>query len=140
MEIRPEQGVDDLRFFSSIDDVVGLIGEPSQKRESDGWAILDFGIFGLSTVFNDEGLVGVSVENQDIRLWGEQIGNRNRKDISQIIEENKFEAIPVIDRSEVTRLIVADAGLEFFFDGDILEAIHVQPPNWQAEQEEPSDE
>lgn len=129
LEIKPKQGLGELRFGEIPENVAKLIGEPGNVEEITTDDDLKTTILTFEngiTIFL-EGLVepvvsNFDIDNHDSTLFGEKVFEMNEKAIIELMASNGY---TIIEKEEEewgeTRLTFEDALLDFYFeDGNVV--------------------
>lgn len=129
LEIKPKQGLGELRFGEIPENVAKLIGEPGNVEEITTDDDLKTTILTFEngiTIFL-EGLVepvvsNFDIDNHDSTLFGEKVFEMNEKAIIELMASNGY---TIIEKEEEewgeTRLTFEDALLDFYFeDGHVV--------------------
>lgn len=129
LEIKPKQGLGELRFGEIPENVAKLIGEPGSVEEITTDDDLKTTILTFEngiTIFL-EGLVepvvsNFDIDNHDSTLFGKKVFEMNEKAIIELMASNGY---TIIEKEEEewgeTRLTFEDALLDFYFeDGKVV--------------------
>ena len=128
-EIILKEGFGELRFGMQINQVINLIGNPSEVEEIGEdlempATVLYYEEKGLSLFFENldqEKLSCINIETEDILLFGKQIFGKTSKEIVELMRENKiFEQ--TMDKEEwgEERISYEEYAIDFFFLDDKL--------------------
>lgn len=131
-EIILKEGFGELRFGMQINQVINLIGNPSEVEEIGEdlempATVLYYEEKGLSLFFENldqEKLSCINIETEDILLFGKQIFGKTSKEIVELMRENKiFEQ--TMDKEEwgEERISYEEYAIDFFFLDDKLNSI-----------------
>lgn len=131
-EIILKEGFGELRFGMQINQVINLIGNPSEVEEIGEdlempATVLYYEEEGLSCFFENldqEKLSCINIETEDILLFGKQIFGKTSKEIVELMRENKiFEQ--TMDKEEwgEERISYEEYAIDFFFLEDKLNSV-----------------
>jgi hypothetical protein len=131
-EIILKEGFGELRFGMQINQVINLIGNPSEVEEIGEdlempATVLYYEEKGLSLFFENldqERLSCINIETEDILLFGKQIFGKTSKEIVELMRENKiFEQ--TMDKEEwgEERISYEEYAIDFFFLDDKLNSV-----------------
>lgn len=131
-EIILKEGFGELRFGMQINQVINLIGNPSEVEEIGEdlempATVLYYEEKGLSLFFENldqERLSCINIETEDIILFGKQIFGKTSKEIVELMRENKiFEQ--TMDKEEwgEERISYEEYAIDFFFLDDKLNSV-----------------
>ncbi|MBQ2376425.1 MAG: hypothetical protein II298_07150 [Bacteroidales bacterium] len=131
-EIILKEGFGELRFGMQINQVINLIGNPSEVEEIGEdlempATVLYYEEKGLSLFFENldqEKLSCINIETEDILLFGKQIFDKTSKEIVELMRENKiFEQ--TMDKEEwgEERISYEEYAIDFFFLDDKLNSV-----------------
>jgi hypothetical protein len=131
-EIILKEGFGELRFGMQINQVINLIGNPSEVEEIGEdlempATVLYYEEKGLSLFFENldqEKLSCINIETEDILLFGKQIFGKTSKEIVELMRENKiFEQ--TLDKEEwgEERISYEEYAIDFFFLDDKLNSV-----------------
>ena len=131
-EIILKEGFGELRFGMQINQVINLIGNPSEVEEIGEdlempATVLYYEEKGLSLFFENldqEKLSCINIETEDILLFGKQIFGKTSKEIVELMRENKiFEQ--TMDKEEwgEERISYEEYAIDFFFLDDKLNSV-----------------
>lgn len=133
-EIILKEGFGELRFGMQINQVINLIGNPSEVEEIGEdlempATVLYYEEEGLSCFFENleqERLSCINIETEDILLFGKQIFGKTSKEIVELMRENKiFEQ--TMDKEEwgEERISYEEYAIDFFFTDDKLKSVTI---------------
>lgn len=131
-EIILKEGFGELRFEMQINQVINLIGNPSEVEEIGEdlempATVLYYEEKGLSLFFENldqEKLSCINIETEDILLFGKQIFGKTSKEIVELMRENQiFEQ--TMDKEEwgEERISYEEYAIDFFFLDDKLNSV-----------------
>jgi hypothetical protein len=131
-EIILKEGFGELRFGMQINQVINLIGNPSEVEEIGEdlempATVLYYEEKGLSLFFENldqEKLSCINIETEDILLFGKQIFGKTSKEIVELMRENQiFEQ--TMDKEEwgEERISYEEYAIDFFFLDDKLNSV-----------------
>lgn len=133
-EIILKEGFGDLRFGMQINSVIDLIGKPSEVEEIGEdlempATVLYYEEEGLSCFFENleqERLSCINIESKEIYLFGEQIIDKNSKEIVDLMRKHDiFEQ--TMDKEEwgEERISYEECAIDFFFTDDKLKSVTI---------------
>ena len=141
-EIKIGNGVGQLKFDTTREQVLKIIGEPEEK-ESFSLSELDgdkteswhYDTLGLSLSFDEENnwlLSSIAISNEDYTLNGEVLIGKTREAAIKLMEQNGWHTIE--EDEEVSRddanaslLHVEEASISLWFEHNILTEVQVSP-------------
>jgi hypothetical protein len=131
-EIILKEGFGELRFGMQINQVINLIGNPSEVEEIGEdlempATVLYYEEKGLSLFFENldqEKLSCINIETEDILLFGKQIFGKTSKEIVELMRENKI-IEQTMDKEEwgEERISYEEYAIDFFFLDDKLNSV-----------------
>lgn len=133
--IEPLKGYGDIKFGMSIDEVVGILGEPSnlEKLEpmiegnEDTSLLYDYDDICVSVCFEgaDKMLVAnISTCDEDATLFGERIYDMNRNQIVDLMRKNGYKNYDEEEQEGDMCLIYDELMLDFYFnDGELIDVV-----------------
>ena len=133
--IEPLKGYGDIKFGMSIDEVVHVLGVPSNLEElepiiegNESSSILyDYDDLALSVCFEgtDKMLVSsISTSDEDATLFGEKIYEMNRKQVIDLMKKNGYKEFDEEEQEGDTCLIYDELMLDFYFnEGDLIDVV-----------------
>ncbi|MEE0890190.1 MAG: hypothetical protein U0L57_08300 [Bacteroidales bacterium] len=133
-EIILKEGFGDLRFGMQINAVIDLIGKPSEVEEIGEdlempATVLYYEEEGISCFFENldqEKLACINIESEEIYLFGEQIIDKNSKEIVDLMRKHDiFEQ--TMDKEEwgEERISYEECAIDFFFTDDKLKSVTI---------------
>ena len=133
-EIILKEGFGELRFGMQINQVINLIGNPSEVEEIGEdlempATVLYYEEEGLSCFFENleqERLSCINIESKEIYLFGEQIIDKNSKEIVDLMRKHDiFEQ--TMDKEEwgEERISYEECAIDFFFTDDKLKSVTI---------------
>ena len=131
--IEPLKGFGEIPFGMSLDDAVKILGYPNfyeelSDMEETGNRSVYYEYEDLETNIYFEGITKSVVayfetENEDAVLYGTKIFGLNRAEAIELMRENGYKELEEEDEDGEHRISFADAMVDFFFDGDTLQAV-----------------
>ncbi len=133
-EIKPLKGFGDIKFGVSQDEVLKLLGEPSEKEtidvegeihEVEVWSYWDDG----HSLYFEKDLNNVctnfETDNEGVTLFGEKVFAMNQDQIIALMKTNDFSDFEIEDDPELDELIVFfhEAHMQFVFENGRLELV-----------------
>ena len=131
MEIKPMQGLGELKFGASQDDVKKLLGEPDETEtidvegeihEVEVWSYFDEG----HSIYFEKDLDNVctnfETENEDAKLFGKKVFELEQDAIIALMKENNFTKFEIEKDDELDEVIVFfdEAHMQFVFENNQL--------------------
>ena len=134
-EIRPLRGYGEINFGMSINDIVSILGEPTNHEaleplieDNENNSILyEYDDDCLSLYF--EGVTknvvaSISTNNEDALLFGERIYDMNINQILELMRRNGYKEYEEEDQDGDTCIIFDELMLDFYFkDGDLIDVL-----------------
>lgn len=133
--IEPLKGYGDIKFGMSIDEIVGIFGEPSNLEEMEPLAegnknvsILydyddeDFSLYfeGVSSMV----VASISTQNEEATLFGERIYEMNRNEIVEMMKQNGYKDFEIEEQDGDTCIVYDELMLDFYFiDGELVDVL-----------------
>ncbi len=133
--IEPLKGYGDIKFGMSIDEVVKVLGVPSNLEELDpiiegnesSSILYDYDDLALSICFEgtDKMLVSsISTSDEDATLFGEKIYEMNRKQVIDLMKKNGYRDFDEEEQEGDTCLIYDELMLDFYFnEGELIDVV-----------------
>ena len=133
--IEPLKGYGDIKFGMSIEEVVNVLGMPSNLEElepiiegNESSSILyDYDDLALSICFEgvDKMLVSsISTSDEDATLFGEKIYEMNRKQVIDLMKKNGYKEFDEEEQEGDTCLIYDELMLDFYFnEGELIDVV-----------------
>lgn len=134
MEIKLLEGLDDLEFGATSEDVVKYLGSPDEVEELDEgeeefktliWAYDEYG-FTLFFDGEDPKLFScIETDNRDITLFGKKIFGMKSQEIIDLMMANGFEEIDEDEEEWGEKRVSFDEALiDFYFESDELVTVN----------------
>ncbi len=131
LEIKPMQGLGELKFGASQEDVKKFLGEPDETEtidvEGEIHEVVVWSYFeqGHSIYFEkdlDNVCTNFETENEDALLFGKKVFELDQDAIIALMKENNFTRFEVEKDDELDEVIVFfdEAHLQFVFEEDSL--------------------
>lgn len=133
--IEPLKGYGDIKFGMSIDEVINVLGVPSNLEELDpivegnesSSILYDYDDFALSICFEgvEKMLVSsISTSDDDATLFGEKIYDMNRNQIIELMKKNGYKEYDEEEQEGDTCLIYDELMLDFYFnEGELIDVV-----------------
>ena len=133
--IEPLKGYGDIKFGMSIDEVVSILGTPSNLEELDpiiegnesSSILYDYDDLSSSICFEgtDKMLVSsISTINEDATLFGENIYDMNRNQVIELMKKNGYKEYDEEEQEGDTCLIYDELMLDFYFnEGELIDVV-----------------
>jgi hypothetical protein len=131
LDIKPMQGLGELKFGVSREDVKAVLGEPDETEtidvegeihEVEVWSYFDQG----HSIYFEKDLDNVctnfETENEDALLFGKKVFELDKDAIIALMKENNFNQFEIEDDAELDEIIVFfdEAHMQFVFENDQL--------------------
>ena len=135
LTIEPLKGFGDIKFGMSIEDIIGIYGEPSNNEELEpiieeyeNYSILyDYDEEGLSICF--EGVTktivaSISTNNEDATLFGERVYEMDRNQIVDLMRRNGYKNFDEEEQEGDTCLTYDELMIDFYFnEGELIDVV-----------------
>ncbi len=135
LTIEPLKGFGDIKFGMSIEDIIGICGEPSNNEELepiieeyDNYSILyDYDDEGLSICF--EGVTrtivaSISTNNDEATLFGERVYEMDRNQIIDLMRRNGYKNFDEEEQEGDTCLTYDELMIDFYFnEGELIDVV-----------------
>ena len=131
LEIKPKEGLGDLKFGEIPENVTKIMGEPGQAEDiitDDDLKTTILSFDNGVTVFL-EGLIepivsNFDVDNQNAILYGKKVFELNENEIQELMISNGFKNVEKEDEEwGETRMTFEDALIDFYFEENKLVAV-----------------
>lgn len=131
LDIKPMQGLGELKFGASQEDVKKLLGEPDETEtidvegeihEVEVWSYFDPGHSIYFEKDLDNVCTNIETENEDALLFGKKVFELDQDAIIALMKENNFTKFEIEKDDELDEVIVFfdEAHLQFVFEKDSL--------------------
>ena len=129
------KGYGEIKFGMSIDEVVALLGEPSNNEELEPMIeggvssslLYDYDDLGVSICFEGESKMlvsSISTSDEDATLFGEKIYEMNRNQIIELMKKNGYKEFDEEEQEGDTCLIYDELMLDFYFnEGELIDVV-----------------
>ena len=133
--IEPLKGYGDIKFGMSIDEVVSILGEPSNHEELEPMiegkelssVLYDYDDLGISICFEgaDKMLVAsISTSDEDATLFGEKVYEMDRKQVVDLMRKNGYKDFDEEEQEGDTCLIYDELMIDFYFnEGELIDVV-----------------
>ncbi len=133
-EIKPMQGFGDIKFGVGHEEVLKLLGEPSEKEtidvegeihEVEVWSYYDAG----HSLYFEKDLnnkcTNFETDNEDATLYGEKVFALGQDAIIALMKKNNFSEFEIEDDPELDEVILFfhEAHMQFVFENNRLELV-----------------
>ena len=128
-KIEPLKGYGDLQFGMPIDDVVEILGQPTNQEEIDSAyeddnhvIVLDYDDNDFSAYFEgdtEQRLSNFYTFNEHSELYGAKIFDLNKEQLVELMKENGFETF-IEDKEDGDCITYEELNLDFYFDNNQL--------------------
>ena len=125
--IEPLKGCGDIKFGMSIEEIVNIMGEPSNNEEMEPLeegegnrsVLYDYEEEEISVCF--EGMANtivssISTTNRDALLFGERVYDMDRKKVVELMKSNGYKEYDIEEQEGDTCLIYDELMLDFYFN------------------------
>ena len=130
--ITPHKGVGELTFGMPVEQIVSLMGEPTEvesiyNASDEPTTVLHYKEEGLTLFCEGENpvLACIDIANEDVTLFGEEIFDMTEKEIVRLMVANKYyeQDVDVEDWGE-RRVAFGEANIDFFFEaGELMSVV-----------------
>ena len=133
--IEPLKGYGDIKFGMSIDEVVSILGEPSNHEELEPMiegkelssVLYVYADLGISICFEgaDKMLVAsISTSDEDATLFGEKVYEMDRKQVVDLMRKNGYKDFDEEEQEGDTCLIYDELMIDFYFnEGELIDVV-----------------
>ena len=131
--IEPLKGFGEIPFGMSLDEAVKLLGSPNyyeelNDMEETGNRSIYYEYEDLETKIYFEGITKsvaacFETENHEAVLYSTKVFELTRAEIKELMQENGFSELEEEDEDGEHRVSFGDAMIDFFFDGDVMNAV-----------------
>lgn len=133
--IEPLKGYGDIKFGMSVDEVIAILGEPSNLEELEpivegngiSSILYDYDDVVASVCFegvNKMLVSSISTSNEDAVLFGEKIYDKNRNQIIELMKRNGYKEFDEEEQEGDTCLIYDELMLDFYFnEGELIDVV-----------------
>lgn len=128
-KIEPLKGYGELQFGMPIDDVVEILGQPTNQEEIESAyeddnhvIVLDYEDNDFSAYFEGDTvqkLTNFYTFNEKTELYGAKIFDLNKEQLLELMKENGFESY-IEDQEDGDCITFDDLNLDFYFDNNQL--------------------
>ena len=132
-EIVLGQGIGDIKFGLTMDEVETIMGKPEEIEESEEEEEFEYQVWnyweeGISLYFDKEDdyrLSCIETANREVLLWGERIFEMSQAQVKQLFADNDI-TNPEIEEMEEgeTRISYEKHMIDLYFDDDQLIAVN----------------
>lgn len=135
LAIEPLKGYGDIRFGMSVDEIVGIFGEPNNLEEMEPLAegtenvsiLYDYDDDDISLYFEGVSqmvVASISTKNENATLFGERIYDMNRNEIVEMMKQNGYKEFEIEEQDGDTCIIYDELMLDFYFiDGELVDVL-----------------
>ena len=128
-KIEPLKGYGELQFGMPIDDVVEILGQPTNQEEIESAyeddshvIVLDFDDNDLSAYFEGNetmALTNFYTFNEKSELFGAKIFDLNKEEVIELMKQNGYDVF-IEDKEDGDCITYEDLNLDFYFDNNQL--------------------
>ena len=128
-KIEPLQGYGDLQFGMPIDDVVEILGQPTNQEEIESAyeddshvVVLDYEDDDFSAYFEGNAMLKLSnfyTFNEKSELFGAKVFDLNKDEVVELMKQNGYESY-VEDTEDGDCMTYEELNLDFYFDDNKL--------------------
>lgn len=138
LDIKPKEGLGELSFGMTSEQVYDLLGEPDEREILDDEVeietlILHYDEPDISLFFEGESdkkvLVNIETDNRNALMWGNAVFAMKRPDIIALMKGKGYMEMDTevhedkLEYPEENRVSFDEAMMDFFFEDDILTAV-----------------
>ena len=129
------KGFGDIKFGMSIDEVTGLLVEPSNNEDLEpiiegkdlSSVLYDYDNLGISICFEGEAKMlvsSISTSNENATLFGEKVYEMNRNQVIDLMKKNGYKEFDEEEQEGDTCLIYDELMLDFYFnEGELIDVV-----------------
>lgn len=133
--IEPLKGYGDIKFGMSIDEVVGILGEPSNHEElepiieenEETSLLYDYDDICVSVCFEGTSkmtVANISTSDENALLFGERVYDMNRNQIIELMKKNGYKDYDEEEQEGDMCLIYDELMLDFYFnEGELIDVV-----------------
>ena len=128
-KIEPLKGYGELQFGMPIDDVVEILGQPTNQEEIESAyeddshvIVLDFDDNDFSAYFEGNetmSLTNFYTFNEKSELFGAKIFDLNKEEVIELMKQNGYDVF-IEDKEDGDCITYEDLNLDFYFDNNQL--------------------
>ena len=128
-KIEPLKGYGELQFGMPIDDVVEVLGQPTNQEEIDSAyedeshvVVLDYDDHDFSAYFEGDTtlkLTNFYTFNEKSELFGAKIFDLNKEEVIELMKQNGYEAF-IEDKEDGDCITYEELNIDFYFDNNQL--------------------
>ena len=128
-KIEPLKGYGELQFGMPIDDVVEILGQPTNQEEIESAyeddshvIVLDFDDNDFSAYFEGNetmALTNFYTFNEKSELFGAKIFDLNKEEVVELMKQNGYDVF-IEDKEDGDCITYEDLNLDFYFDNNQL--------------------
>ena len=128
-KIEPLKGYGELQFGMPIDDVVEILGQPTNQEEIESAyeddshvIVLDFDDNDFSAYFEGNetmALTNFYTFNEKSELFGAKIFDLNKEEVIELMKQNGYDVF-IEDKEDGDCITYEDLNLDFYFDNNQL--------------------
>ena len=128
-KIEPLKGYGELQFGMPIDDVVEILGQPTNQEEIESAyeddshvIVLDFDDNDFSAYFEGNetmALTNFYTFNEKSELFGAKIFDLNKEEVIELMKQNSYDVF-IEDKEDGDCITYEDLNLDFYFDNNQL--------------------
>ena len=131
LTIEPSKGYGDIRFGMSVEEIVNILGEPSNNEElesiieeNENCSVLyDYDDECMSVCFEGKTkpvVASISTYNEEATLFGERVYEMDHKQIVDLMKRNGYKDFDEEEQEGDTCLIYDELMMDFYFNNDEL--------------------
>ncbi|MCF8229499.1 MAG: hypothetical protein K9G58_07735 [Bacteroidales bacterium] len=133
LEIKPKEGLGELKFGESSEKLISMLGEAEEMEDIEdedefNTVILNYWDKGISAFFEGKEnsvLSCFEVDNPETILFGQKVFELSENEIIELMKENGYSDIDTdVEENGEKRLSFEDGMIDFFFDDDSLLAVN----------------
>lgn len=132
LEIKIKEGLGDIRFGMSVDEVKAIMGHPDEVENMDSatdepTTVLHYNDLGITLFFESETpkLSCIDISNSDCTLFGEKVFHLDERALVRLMVNNGYPEQDVDDDGLIIdrRLGFIRANIDFYYDDDEMSAL-----------------
>ena len=133
IEIKPMEGLGELNFGVTKEEVERMVGAPEDVEDTDGendirTLIWHYWSKGFSAFFDEDNnykLSSLEVDNQMATLWGQLIFNMKEEELIELFRSKGFKEIDIEEQEWGERRVsIDDAMVDLYFEEGELNSIN----------------
>ena len=131
LEIKIKEGLGDVRFGMSVDDVTGIMGRADEVEEMDSatdepTTVLHYNGLGITLFFEGDkpSLSCIDISNTECTLFGERVFDLDERALVRLMVNNGYPEQDVDDDLFIDRRVgFIRANVDFYYDDGSMSAL-----------------